>query len=382
MAIAVDSVSSGTGTGSSITVSHTTSGTNRLMLVGISGRASSGPAVVSGVTYNGVALSLVGSKTAYSLVTTIYKLVAPDTGTHDVVVSFSTAPDKGGVVGVVTFTGVSQTTPLGTFASASGSSTAPSVNVSSATGELVLDTLVDEDATVTMTAGAGQTERWNAQFTYMGGAGSTKAGDTTVTMSWTLSGSANWAIGAVPIKPITENVITLTESLGLVDTHSKVWSAHLSFTEILGLLDTVSAFKVFYLTLTESLGLIDTHSRTWSAYRTYNELLGLADTYSRKWDAYRTYAETLGLVDTISKIHGRTISLTESLGLVDTYSRVWSAYRTYAESLGLTDAVSKQISLHALTEVLGLVDSFDKYYNLTELDKLITKLIQLTEIGW
>ena len=85
-AIGIDNVSTGTGNGSSITVSHTTAGTNRLMLVGISGWTFLGTPVVSGVTYNSVALSLVGSQGSASFKMWIYGLVAPDTGTHDVVV--------------------------------------------------------------------------------------------------------------------------------------------------------------------------------------------------------------------------------------------------------------------------------------------------------
>lgn len=202
MAIAVDTTTSGTGTSSPITVSHTTSGANRLILVGISGNGSSAP-VVSSVTYNGVALSLVGSKvySGRNFKIWIYKLVAPDTGTHDVVVSFSTVPDLGCVVGVVTFTGVDPTTPLGTFVSATGDNNAPTVNVSSATGELVFDTLWSYYAT-TATAGAGQTQQWNTTSSTGRGSGSTENGALTVTMSWTLSGSYYWVIGAVSIKPV------------------------------------------------------------------------------------------------------------------------------------------------------------------------------------
>jgi hypothetical protein len=200
-------VSTGTGTGSTITVSHTTSGTNRLMLVGISGSYSSGSPVISGVTYNGVALSLVGSEAESNFKIWIYKLVAPATGTHDVVVSFSTLPDQGCVVGVETFTGVDQTTPLGTFASASANTgDTPTVDVSSATGELVFDTLWSYSG-YTATVGAGQTQQWNTTCApYTRGSGSTEAGASTVTMSWTISNSYHWAIGAVPIKPFAEVV--------------------------------------------------------------------------------------------------------------------------------------------------------------------------------
>ena len=170
------------------------------MLVGISG-ATTGPNLdVSGVTYGGVALSLVGTR-AYDQFQKvwIYQLVAPTTGTADVVVTFSRAPDGGGIVGVMTFTGVDQSVPLGAFASAIGDSITPSVDVSSACGELVFDTV--NHFWGPLTAGADQTQRWSRQSADINGGGSTEPGAATVTMSWTAYGENTWAIGAVPIRP-------------------------------------------------------------------------------------------------------------------------------------------------------------------------------------
>jgi len=223
---------------------------------------------------------------------------------------------------------------------------------------------------------------------------------------------------------------TLTESLGLVDTYSRTWAAHRVYPEILGLSDTVvkapalirteslglvdTVSKLASVVKSEALGLTDTYSRVWAAYRTYSELLGLADSVSKGIslhpltetlglldtvvkspsitrdellglkdiiikDTSVTRTELLGLVDTITK--GVSLPLSEILGLLDTFSRTWSIQRTYTESLGLEDRVSKHISLHALTEVLGLLDSISYGKNLTVLAKLIRKLIQLESIG-
>jgi hypothetical protein len=174
------------------------------MLVGIS--AEYDGVAVSGVTYGGVPLSLVGTGSEGGtgwLKVWIYRLVNPTSGTANVVVSFSTAPAYGGVVGVATFTGVHQTTPLGTFATATGAGTPASVAVSSATGELVFDTLaVNDGGSKQPAVGGGQTQRWNV-FPTSGsvwGAGSTEPGAATVTMSWTNTPDT-WVIGAVPIRP-------------------------------------------------------------------------------------------------------------------------------------------------------------------------------------
>jgi hypothetical protein len=108
------------------------------MLVGVSISHASAAPTVSSVTFNGVSLSLVGAQdTSDGLARVeIWKLVAPPTGNHDVVVTLSGTPD-GVTAGVITFTGVNQTTPLGSFASNQGDSASGSATVSSGSNELV-----------------------------------------------------------------------------------------------------------------------------------------------------------------------------------------------------------------------------------------------------
>ena len=103
----------------------------------------------------------------------------------------------------MTFTGVNQATPLGSFASNDSDSAAASVTVTSAANELVFDTLVVESSTnLSLAPGGGQTERWDLfQAVKNNGGGSTEAGAASVVMSWTWSGGDKWAIGGVSIKP-------------------------------------------------------------------------------------------------------------------------------------------------------------------------------------
>jgi hypothetical protein len=200
----VDAVTTAS-TGETIIFSHTTSGSDRLMLVGVSFRNDQSE-TVSSITYNGDALSSVGSVAqGTSARVEIWSLVAPDTGTHDIVVTFSTVLKRNALVGATTYSGVHQTTPLGTFVFDANTSAGPAtIDASSATDELVFDTVACKDCG-SLTVGAGQTQRWNLVQGTGGdsvyGAGSTEAGDTNVTMSWTLGASKDWAIGAVPIKP-------------------------------------------------------------------------------------------------------------------------------------------------------------------------------------
>ena len=210
--ISIDATSTNFGITGTITVPHTTgTGPYRLMLVGISQKNRT----VTGVTYGATALTLVGENNINGNARiAIYKLVNPPSGTANVVVNFSTPPDKGAVVNVTTYTGVDQTTPLGTFATQQANSTNPTVNVTSAAGELVYDVVSIRNQPVTVTA--GQTQRWNINSgSEITGAGSTEPGAATTTMNWTAA-STDWSIGAVPIKPAgSQNTITFTQSPAL-----------------------------------------------------------------------------------------------------------------------------------------------------------------------
>jgi hypothetical protein len=199
--VAIDSTSTGTNSGGNLSISHTTSGADRLMLVGVAINEASNEWVTS-ITYNGDNLSLVGTEENGDAVIEIWSLVNPSLGTHNVDITFSGTTD-GNTAGVMTFTGVDPTTPLGTFASNSGSSGGSgSATVSSATGELVFGVIsVDDSTNYNLSVGAGQTEEWDLYGFEVSGGGSTEAGAASVDMSWTWSGSDNWAVGGVSIKP-------------------------------------------------------------------------------------------------------------------------------------------------------------------------------------
>lgn len=198
---AVDSVSSfGSNGAGPFTWAHTCSGSDRLLRVTTSHFDNSD--TIDSITYNGVALTAVpgGSTNNGQYYVTAYYLIAPDTGTHDIVVTVTGSVFDFGA-GAISYTDAHQTTPLGTAVTATGTSTTPSVTVSSAADELVDDGLVIIHGG-TLSVGAGQTQRWNA---IAGGfikyAGSTEGGAASTTMSWSNSSSQTWAIVAVPIKP-------------------------------------------------------------------------------------------------------------------------------------------------------------------------------------
>lgn len=202
MALVIDATSSVAGSGAGpFTWVHTCSGSDRFLLLGISYYDSGD--TISAVTYNGDALTEVPSSTVsngqYSAA--LYSLIAPDTGSNTVSVTFTGSVFDFGA-GAVSYTGADQVAPLGTAATDTGTSTTPSVDVTSTTGEIVQDALAMIHSG-TLTVGASQTQRWNSTggFGFIKYAGSTESGATTTTMSWSNSTSQDWAIVGVAVKP-------------------------------------------------------------------------------------------------------------------------------------------------------------------------------------
>lgn len=224
--IAVDNTSVGVGPGSnvnSLTWSHTVgSGSNRVLIVGVSLRDAN--VSVSNITYGGTGLTFIGSSNEAGLDVRIemWRLIAPATGTANIVVTLSAA--KRIVGGATSFTGVNQTTPNGAFNSAQGNSTpTPVVTVSSVSGAVVIDTVAAMANTNSLIVNAGQDLRWSGSTSNgnndVRGGGSTKPGAATVTMSWTLSSAKPWAIGAISLNPIIPE-IALAKSVSPSGTQS------------------------------------------------------------------------------------------------------------------------------------------------------------------
>jgi hypothetical protein len=199
------------GSATSNTFSHTCSGSDRILYVFLNTRFSD---LSTGVTYGGVAMTKLGFVNDPNSLTsaTLYRLVDPASGANNVVASFSSA--RTGLSTAISFTGGDHTTPEGTPVTGSGGPSAgthPSVTVSSAAGEIVVDgvSLLDDDGTSTLTVGAGQTERANQEDTpptQCRAAVSTEPGAGSVTMSWTADTTDAWSQIAVAVKPKAASV--------------------------------------------------------------------------------------------------------------------------------------------------------------------------------
>jgi immune inhibitor A len=184
---------------STLSWNHTTSGSNRVMVVGVTTRNN---VSVASITYGGESLTRIRRDAKDPDVgTELWVLIAPPEGTYTVELTADTSTTI--EAGATTWTGVGQTleTALGTDAGSTGLGLTASVDVSSSGGEIVVDVVGTQHKDATVTVGDGQTQRWNEVGTAGVGAASSEPGASTVTMSWGLAKEESWAISAVALLP-------------------------------------------------------------------------------------------------------------------------------------------------------------------------------------
>lgn len=192
MAIVFDAAASDTGSGGNqLTTSHTSTGSDRYVLIGV---WAEGGVSISSISYGAQTPSLLHAHSVGA--GWLYGLSAPNTGGQTVTVNLSGTSTRA-AMGIVSYTGVSG---AGTAVESEVSGGSPlTVNVSSAAGQMVVDFAVF--ALDAMTVGAGQTSRvelddFESTFRSLGM--SDEPGASTTTMSWTSAGADGWTI-AVPL---------------------------------------------------------------------------------------------------------------------------------------------------------------------------------------
>lgn len=180
--------------GTNQTVAHTPSGVDRIVFAWL---MIENTITNLSVTYGGNAMTLVDSITTTNAAVHLYKYVNPPLTSQNCAATWT--GNATGWLQVISYSNVNQFIPLGTTSKASSnSSTTPSVTVTSAVGELVIDGV---SAHVAFTAtGAGQTVKIT-EATVVNVRGSEEAGAASVVMDWTLGSASNWASIGVSLKP-------------------------------------------------------------------------------------------------------------------------------------------------------------------------------------
>lgn len=210
------------------TIAHTVAGENPFLAVCVTWWHYISTPAITAASWNGLPLTLIATANnpacGDTCAAALYGLANPPAATADTAITFAFAPN-GYVVGTVSFTGVAAAVPLGTPVSSTGSGSSASVTASSTSGELVMDCLSSLAVGAVPATASGQTVNWSAFDTggSTHGASSYVAGTPSTVSAWTLSGTPQWAMVAVPIKsagggggggstPGTQRVISWTDN--------------------------------------------------------------------------------------------------------------------------------------------------------------------------
>ncbi len=198
-------------------------GTSRALFVSISTSNTTLGAFpgnrVTSVNYNSLPLTRIGSRISSdtSNGVEIFRLINPPSAVGMIEVNLAAVSSNYVFASAISFTGVEQSSPNGTFFSATGTSDNPIINVTdSASGDLVLDAISSTFNSASFVQGMNQTVCTDAMDentcrrgrSFFGGTSDVGASSiknengSLILMNWTLANSANWAIGAFAVKAV------------------------------------------------------------------------------------------------------------------------------------------------------------------------------------
>jgi hypothetical protein len=188
-------------------------GSNRILIVSSADFEPGGNTAMDGVSsdLDGAATQLGSNVNLDNANASLWYWLAPTEGEHTLTPSYGDgASNSPNPLGAHAWTGVHQSTPFGTPATATGTSDSPSVTATTASGEVVIDTVAIEPSR-SYAVGADQTQIVTNTFTdtnsiRMGS--SYQAGADGGVMTATLGSSADWATIAASMKPAAEAATT------------------------------------------------------------------------------------------------------------------------------------------------------------------------------
>lgn len=224
MALAVDVVSSIAlqSNANPWTWSHTVSGANRILVVAVSSYTN----LPTGVTYNGVAMTNVAGASidGGSQCSSLWYLIAPDTGAHNVVVNFSGG--QYGRAAAISFTGAAQTGQPDAAAEADSSHDATSsLAITTVAADCyIIDAIALASSPTALARDSGQTDLYtepDGSVVDVGGSykAAGAAGAKTMVWTWSYVAAAGYTHAAIAIKPasVSDLVPNVNDTVSLAE---------------------------------------------------------------------------------------------------------------------------------------------------------------------
>lgn len=212
MALAFDAASSGIedAIDLTLTISHTCSGVDRILIVGVGIDKTTDS--ITGITYAGVALTRIRAASTTNTTSSLWYLLNPTSGTNNIIVTSSSLQNF--TAGGLSLTGARQFNQInasnGATGDGGGTPQTATVSVTSTLSNCWVVDCVFGNGIAAITVGAGQIERYNATNPGGQGAGSTEvaASPGSTEMSWTSNVLNQWAITAAVIIPSPLDLIS------------------------------------------------------------------------------------------------------------------------------------------------------------------------------
>lgn len=333
MAIALDNSTNGglVNPGTSLTYAHTVSGSNRILFVSVFGDTTD---KITGVTYNGVSMTLVG-KTVKSPDRYVYLfyLIAPATGTNNVVVSASSSIAI--CSHAVSYTGAAQTGQPDS-----------SITGTAATSLTLTTTVVASNCwlvgawrtnVTTGTAGTGATQRQGSNGLYTADSNGV-VGTGSQSMTYNTAGSNGYSGVMASFAPASGGSSTYNESV------SEAGSASETLTTVVTLLATGA----------ESASASDTSSTVLTAVGALSEAGSASESCSATGTLTGSCAESGSISDTLSSVLTAVAAVDESGTATDYVNWGGTTYSvTVEEAASAADAQSTTLVAGALLSEAG-----------------------------
>lgn len=340
MAVALGHTSSGTRVGSTTSASwsHDATGDNLLIVV-LSFRGN-----VSGVsvTYNGVAMTQIGTETTctagqYAQLW-IFKLANPATGSNTVAVSWSGSQGCSG---------------CSASYSGAGTVSAPSITAGNKTysdtigaNDMIVGimALADQPANGTWTPARDVDTGYSGvdSATACGISHNTGTGSVSVTMNY--NGTENVGAGLTITSGSNAYSVSVSQILSVTDSLARVWSAIVSKSETISTSEQKSQAWVATLEQLQTVLLSDLVTAGQLQTQTEIDQVNLSDEVSIFIGQLLSPVETLVVTDLVEIVKMLAVTVTEQMNITDASSLALQMSALVAETMTVTDLVTRNTS--------------------------------------
>ena len=387
-AIAFDLATSNTGSGASVSFTHTITGSNPF-LAGYGGRATVN-ARVTVMTWNTNETMLVGvESTGASAYTVFYQLAAPTTGAKTIAYTWNPVPGASRQLQIaMSYSGVAQSSPIGVTGVLNSATATSAITVTSTVANSWLVSGVTwGTSSGAITVNSPNVSRFNGvdsqAFPH-----ATADQPTTSVGSYTSSyshASESQSHSVMEVLPVSVTMTaSVSDSISITENVTQVQVFNASVSDSISLTESVTLVQVFVISTSDGISLSESVSQQLILLQSVNDTISISELVTTNVQAFQSVSDAIAITESVSVAHAfnasvsDAISITESVTvtLVSTQSVSDAVSITESQTLSLTmlpatvfDAISiTESQTLSLTTFQSVADTISITENLTELD--------------